>query len=129
MNSGPMSAWYLGLQQAPWTPPGWVFGAAWTVIMVCFALYLTIAWKKIDRSTLGILYTVQWLLNVAWNPAFFKYHQVLLGLLIISALTLLVGCILFIYAKTLRSYSLFLLPYFVWLLIATSLNGYIYFNN
>ena len=129
MNSGPRSAWYLGLQQAPWTPPGWVFGVAWTVIMVCFALYMTVAWKKTDRTILGILYAVQWLLNVAWNPAFFKFHQVLLGLLIISALTLLVGYILFINSKTLRSYSILLLPYFLWLLIATSLNGYIYFNN
>jgi len=35
MNDGPNSTWYNDLNQAPWTPPGWVFGAAWTVIMIC----------------------------------------------------------------------------------------------
>ena len=106
MNGGPGSPWYLTLQQASWTPPGWVFGAAWTTIMVCFSIYMTVAWKKTGRNTLAKLYAGQWLLNVAWNPAFFKYQQVLLGLLIIIALTLLVGYILFNYAKILRFYSL-----------------------
>ena len=40
MNSGPSSTWYLELNKAPWTPPGWVFGAAWTLIMICFSIYL-----------------------------------------------------------------------------------------
>ena len=32
MGEGPSSAWYSNLNKAPWTPPGWVFGASWTVI-------------------------------------------------------------------------------------------------
>ena len=36
MNNGPLSIWYTSLNQAPWTPEGWVFGAAWTTIMFCF---------------------------------------------------------------------------------------------
>ena len=24
MNNGPTSGWYLTLNKAPWTPPGWV---------------------------------------------------------------------------------------------------------
>lgn len=28
MNDGPSEIWYLTLNKAPWTPPGWVFGAA-----------------------------------------------------------------------------------------------------
>ena len=34
MNEGPTSNWYTSLNQAPWTPSGWVFGAAWTTIML-----------------------------------------------------------------------------------------------
>jgi benzodiazapine receptor len=40
MNNGPISDWYINLNQAPWTPPGIVFGIAWTLIMVCFSIYL-----------------------------------------------------------------------------------------
>ena len=34
-SDGVISDWYEQLNKAPWTPPGWVFGAAWTTIMVC----------------------------------------------------------------------------------------------
>ena len=40
MDNGPTSIWYLTLNKAPWTPPGWVFGAAWFSIMVCFSIYI-----------------------------------------------------------------------------------------
>ena len=40
MNNGPLTIWYQNLNQAPWTPPGWVFGFAWTSIMICFSIYL-----------------------------------------------------------------------------------------
>jgi len=40
MNNGPQTEWYQALNKAPWTPPGWVFGAAWTTIMICFSIYL-----------------------------------------------------------------------------------------
>ena len=41
MNNGPRSLWYIELNKAPWTPPGWVFGVAWTLIMICFSIYLS----------------------------------------------------------------------------------------
>ena len=40
MNNGPQSEWYQTLNKAPWTPEGWVFGVAWTSIMVLFAVYM-----------------------------------------------------------------------------------------
>ena len=40
MDNGPQSSWYTNLNQAPWTPPGWVFGFAWTTIMFCFSIYM-----------------------------------------------------------------------------------------
>ena len=41
MGASPIeNNWYQGLNQAPWTPPGFVFGIAWTIIMFCFSIYL-----------------------------------------------------------------------------------------
>ena len=130
MGEGATSEWYQNLNKAPWTPPGWAFGVAWTTIMVCFSFYMSYAWKATDsRSYLLILYSIQWILNVSWTPVFFRYHQSLYGLIIITALTLMIGFFLFHYLSGLKIKSLLILPYFIWLLIATSLNGYIYFNN
>ena len=129
-SKGVSSDWYLNLNKAPWTPPGWVFGFAWTTIMVCFAFYMAYAWKLVPNRNLLIgLFIVQCILNVLWNPVFFKYHEILIGLVIISALTLLVAYFLFGYFQELKLKAFWVLPYFLWLLIATSLNAYIFLKN
>lgn len=129
-GKGVPSDWYTNLDKAPWTPPGWVFGFAWTTIMICFAVYMAYAWAKVPNvKLLAVLFAIQWVLNIAWNPAFFYFQNVSLGLLIISLLTMLVAYFLINYRADVKIYSLFILPYFVWLLVATSLNAYILIKN
>ena len=129
-GQGAVSDWYDGLQKAPWTPPGWVFGFAWTTIMICFSIFMSMAWEKINnKKKFVLLFSIQWILNVGWNPSFFYYHNVLFGLIIICSLTLLIAYLLVDYYKKLGSLTFFLLPYLIWLCIATSLNGYILFMN
>lgn len=129
-KTGANSDWYLELNKAPWTPPGWFFGVAWTTIMICFAIYMAKAYTEIDKtkSLIG-LFGIQWVLNVVWNPVFFYFHNITLGLVIISALTIVIGLFVFNYKSTLKTYSLLIVPYFIWILIATSLNAYILINN
>ena len=122
--------WYQNLNKAPWTPPGWVFGAAWTTIMLFFSVYMAYAWKEIDNTKLLLaLFSFQWILNVFWNPVFFKFHQVGAGLMMITGLTILVGYFLLGFLPQLKAKALLVLPYFVWLLIATSLYGYVLLKN
>lgn len=129
-SNGVSSDWYQNLNKAPWTPPGWVFGFAWTLIMICFSIYLAILWDKIEnKKQLVFLFSIQWILNVSFNPIFFYLKEVTLGLVTISSLTFLVGYLLTKYWSNLKLKSLLLAPYFIWLLIATSLNAYILFNN
>ena len=127
---GVPSEWYESLTKAPWTPPGWVFGFAWTTIMICFSVYMAWLWPIAEnKKLLLILFIVQWILNVSWNPAFFYYHNILAGLFLITGLTLLIGFFLFFYWPELKSRSVFIFPYLTWLIIATSLNAYIYLKN
>lgn len=129
-TSGVSSDWYTELNKAPWTPPGWVFGAAWTTIMICFSIFMAILWSRVENKTQIIaLFSVQWILNTSWNPIFFYFQQVGLALIVIITLTLLVGYFLFKFSKIMKLNSVLILPYFVWLLIATSLNAYIFVMN
>ena len=129
-GDGVPSDWYTNLSKAPWTPPGWVFGAAWSTIMICFSFFMSYAWKYTnDRNFLIVLFTIQIILNIGWNPTFFYFHQVLLGLIVISSLTLLIAYILYYYWKVLKLKSILIFPYLLWLIIATSLNAYVLFNN
>lgn len=129
MDNGPMSDWYINLNQAPWTPPGWVFGVAWTLIMVCFSIYLGYLFLKFDSKKLRLAFVLQVFLNVIWNYVFFNQHLVAVGLIVISALTVVICTFFFSNFKAIKNKSYLLLPYMIWLLIATSLNAYILFNN
>ncbi len=126
-SAGVASNWYQELPKAPWTPPGWVFGAAWSLIMICFSVYLALLFSKVkNRKEFIMLFALQWILNVSWNPVFFYFHQILLGLIFITALTVVIHIFLFRYYKLLTWKSLLIFPYALWLWIATSLNAYIY---
>lgn len=129
-GKGVPSDWYSELNKAPWTPPGWVFGFAWTSIMLCFSFYMAYLWSEIENKKLLIgLYAMQWVLNVSWNPLFFYFHTTNVALIAIVLLTVLVGFLLYNYWPALKVKSVLLAPYFVWLLIATSLNVYICLKN
>jgi tryptophan-rich sensory protein len=128
MANGPQTDWYIQLNKAPWTPPGWVFGAAWTTIMVCFSIYMGYLYQEKSNKIIA-LFTVQFVLNVIWNYIFFNQHLVGFGLVIIMLLTAVVAIFLFDYKTILKTKSLLILPYFIWLCIATSLNMYILIHN
>ena len=127
---GVSSDWYANMNKAPWTPPGWVFGAAWTTIMICFSIFLALLWDKVeDKKFLTCLYVLQLILNISWNPVFFKLQNSGLGLVVISALAILVYFFLLISWPKLKAKSLLMLPYVIWITIATSLNGYAWVMN
>ncbi len=129
-GQGVTSEWYTNLNQAPWTPPGWVFGAAWTTIMLCFTFYMTALWKTtVAKKKVILLFILQWCLNVIWNPVFFYNRWVAVGLIVITGLNFLTGFFLIGFRRELRWKVVFVLPYFLWLLIATSLNTYIFLYN
>ncbi len=129
-GSGVPSDWYQNLNKAPWTPPGWMFGFAWTTIMICFSVYMAYLWQYQEKRNLVImLFVIQWILNIAWSMVFFKFQLVLLGLIVILALTFLVALFFFRYLDILKYWSVLILPYLIWLLIASSLNMFIYFKN
>jgi benzodiazapine receptor len=129
MDNGPQTAWYIALTKAPWTPPGWVFGAAWTTIMLCFSIYMAYLYLALPNTKVKIIFTIQFILNVLWNYVFFNQHLVGLGFTIILVLTYIVALILLTYRKELKVKTILILPYFIWLCVASSLNGYILLNN
>ena len=130
MNNGPTSDWYINLNQAPWTPPGWVFGVAWTAIMVCFSIYLGYLFDWQNSKFLWLLYGLQVLLNVSWNYIFFNQHMTVFGLVVIASLLIVIlYYFLTLRAEVLHKMRFLLLPYIIWLCIAISLNLYVVIHN
>lgn len=126
---GVASDWYADLAKAPWTPPGWVFGAAWTVVMLGFTWFMSALWSRStagrERNTSAGWFVLAWLLNVGWNPLFFGAQQAGAALIEILTLYAVIGLM----AR--RSWSVLgparwgIAPYLMWLTVAISLNAYV----
>jgi tryptophan-rich sensory protein len=129
MNNGPLTNWYINLNKAPWTPPGWVFGVAWTTIMICFSIYLGKLFLVDDSKKMRLIFLFQFVLNVSWNFFFFNQHLVSFSLFTILLLTSLLFIYFFQISNKVAGFKYLLLPYMIWLCIATSLNLYILVHN
>lgn len=116
MGTGPSDTWFIEQPQAPWMPPGWVFGAAWTTIMLCYGWFMAV---QHQNKSLRTMYAIQWILNVSWNPFFFRWHLPLPAFFVLMALTIVVGWFFF---KGKQRWAV--APYFIWLWVALSLNGW-----
>ncbi|WP_179352459.1 TspO/MBR family protein [Winogradskyella vidalii] len=123
-------AWYTSLNKAPWTPPGWVFGAAWTLIMLCFSIYLTYLFSIRNSKMVMSVYTFAVLLNISWNYLFFNQHLTSFALVNIILLTLVIVYFFITFGDDkLHRLKYLLTPYIIWLCIATSLNAYVVIYN
>jgi benzodiazapine receptor len=117
--------WFGALVKPAMMPPGWVFGAAWTILYILIGLSLAMVLhakgaRKRERALL--LFAVQLVLNFAWSPVFFMMHQVGTALSMIAAM--LVGCFaLILVVWRIRPVAgLLLYPYLGWLMFAGLLN-------
>lgn len=121
--------WYASLNRAPWSPPNIAFPIVWSVLYVFIAIS---GWHIFSghNNTLKRLWCVQLGVNAIWSWIFFGQHWVLLGFINIAALIILVAILIFKCYKEKHKFSAYLLfPYLLWLMLASSLNGYILLNN
>ena len=128
-GSGVTSEWYTTINQAPWTPPGFVFGLAWTTIAITFSLLMTSSYLKNSTKSLK-LFIPALILNILWNPIFFGLRWVWTGLFVLVLLSYFIYSIIDLNRKMHGwKYAWLGLPYFIWLMVAASLDMYISIMN
>ena len=121
--------WYQSLNRPPWTPPDKVFPIVWTLLylMIGVAGWLVF---RFGNTFLQGLWVVQLALNALWSWLFFGLHSPALGLLDIVLLLAVVAVLLWqTKQQQLNTVCWLLLPYLLWLVLATSLNAYIFLYN
>jgi benzodiazapine receptor len=57
------------------------------------------------------------------------FQNITLGMFLMTGLTILIGWFLYLYCPELKTKSILILPYLIWLTITTSLIGYILIKN
>ena len=123
--------WYPTLIKPVVTPPNIVFPIAWSIIYVCMGLSIGLLINStIERRRFFIkAFVFQLFFNFTWSISFFYIQNPLIGFINILLLDI------FVINYTLKSYqvnktsSILFIPYVIWLLFATYLNGYILMYN
>lgn len=131
-SSAASGSWYQELEKPDWTPPGRVFGWAWTILYFLMGLSIWFVWDKMrgkQEAEPYIYFGVQLFLNLIWSWLFFGLQSPLLALVNIVALwiTLLITIVAF-WSKSAPA-ALLLLPYWLWVTFATALNFVIWHLN
>ncbi len=126
-------AWYATIQKPWFTPPSWVFAPVWTTLYVLMGIALYLVLKKglttkyVKRAI--ALFGIQLGLNTVWSPAFFSLKNPLLGLIVILFLIAFLVPTIYYFYKIRKEAGLLLIPYIVWVGIATALNYSIWIIN
>ena len=118
--------WYDELPKPPFQPPGWVFSPVWTTLFVLLAVATwRVASHGARASTALYAYGVQLVLNVLWSLLFFTLHRPDRALVDIVLLDLVVVTMVVLYGRLDRAAAWMIVPYAVWLGLATAINAWI----
>lgn len=119
------------LKQAPWAPPGWLFGPAWTTINV----FLLLALQRLLQSNIPakkkliILQALIWTVFFTFGYVYFnKKSPVLAAVWTMSDAALAVASFIISY-KAEKKLAYYYLPLLLWTVFASTVAGYQALNN
>ncbi|KAG2424756.1 hypothetical protein HYH02_015138 [Chlamydomonas schloesseri] len=124
--------WYPKIKKPKWTPPNFLFGPVWTALYVMMGTASWLVWKKKGNNAVALsLYGAQLVLNLIWNPLFFKTHKTDVALVDITALLGLAtaATVTMTRASSAAVQLPLMVPYLVWVSYATALNAKICWDN
>jgi len=130
-TAGNVNGWYADADKAPWNPPNWLFGPAWTLLYTLMSVAAWLVWRqrhRLDVRRALTVYVVQLVLNGLWTPVFFGLYPAIgvsalwIALVIILALDVAVLLTMLAFWRVSRVAAWLLVPYWAWVLFATTLN-------
>jgi len=119
-----VGAWYSTLVKPSFAPPNWLFGPVWTTLYILMALSLYLVWIKGYKKNKEAItaFGIQLILNASWSFAFFGLKSPLLGLINIIVLWFAISTTMLKFKRVSKNAFYLLVPYIVWVTIATVLN-------
>ena len=121
-----LGPWYHALKEPFWKPPDFLFGPIWSTIFILSGIaWVGVKYLTSDTLILGRLNIFFWLnalLNLLWSILYFRFQRPDWSLYEAVFLWLSVLAIFLTIRKISTKYSLYILPYLVWVSIAIVLN-------
>lgn len=117
-------SWYAGLNKPSWTPPNLAFPIVWGLLFAINAWAGWLVWETVGTgSPLAFgLYVVSLMLNAGWSWLFSGRHRMDLALVNVGLLWLSLAAIMVVFWDIRPFAAVLLVPYIVWVTIASALN-------
>jgi translocator protein len=123
-------SWYAALQKPWFTPPNWLFAPVWLALYFLMGTALYLLWGKRSQSGAALAaFGVQLVLNITWSAVFFGAHELFYGFVVIAVLWLAILVTAAFSYRVSRGAAALLIPYILWVTIASALNYYVWVLN
>ena len=121
-----LGPWYYSLRQPDWKPPDAVFGVIWTTIFTLCAVSAWRAWEAANtralRLRVALLFGVNVVCNMVWSALYFKLQRPDWALFEVVFLWLSIVALIVGLWRLSRLASGLLIPYVLWVSVASVLN-------
>jgi len=118
--------WYAQLNKPFFSPPNWIFGPVWTALYFLMAVSLYIVWNKNlknrTKENAMKVFIFQLILNLFWSLVFFGLHQPFLAYITIIILWIAIFMTIKYFYKISKMSAYLLVPYIIWVTLASVLN-------
>ena len=117
--------WYRNLAKPSWNPPDWAFPVVWTTIYILIIFAVGGAWNAASAAEqTQILWVtgINLVLNLLWSVVFFSMKKPLWALAEVSLLWLSIVAMIVVLGAVNLLYAALLLPYLLWVSVASLLN-------
>lgn len=126
LTAGSVAEWYPTLIKPSFTPSGSTIGFIWITLFALMGISLFLVWREAPENpasrTALLFFAVQLIVNVLWNAAFFTLRSPANGLVVIAILWVLILITILKFWPVNKTAALLLVPYIVWVSIASYLN-------
>jgi len=133
-----ISTWYAGLQKPSFSPPNWLFGPTWITLYILMGISIYLVWSAYAKAPAGQskenkiafwLFWVHLFFNALWSVVFFGLQSPGLAFINIIIIWVLIIILIIRFWKINKWSSYLLIPYFLWVSFASTLNFFIWYLN
>ena len=124
VGNATQSQWYESVKPSL-TPPNYVFPIAWSILFILIAFSLYFAWTSanaVERKSVSLLFTANFLLNIAWSGFYFTLRNPTLALIDLIALWVSILALIKLLLPINKKSAYLLVPYLLWVSFAGVLN-------
>lgn len=121
-----IETWYANLNQPSFQPPNWIFGPVWTLLYLLMGIALYFVWLQYHENRKARFafwfFLAHLVANSLWSILFFGFQQIGLAFLCIVLLWIWILILEFLFARIDVRSAWLLIPYFLWVSFAGTLN-------